>query len=322
MPTSGLTLVDVIDSMRKHKSLIIVVTIVSAVAGAIFYVAGPKRFEAKTEFVVRNPLYSDRNNLYNYETKFIDYFANEDDVDRIILMANSDMVQSQVIKNLDLGKAYSIDATSRKGEQELGRRFYKNFNITRTEYKDLILSYTDTDPERAAKVANESVHVLELAYGDFYRDMRRGMFRSIQDKIRDEDSSINALTDSLITMREQYHIYDIISPSRFNLMLGTMKESGQKGFARGVETIQNYESLKDQLVSDRAKQTTIINQFETGIRADQLPMIKVVTVAKAPVSPKGIGGMYTVLACAFLGLFFSTMLMSFADFYLAKPARR
>lgn len=322
MPTSGLTLVDVINSIRKHRSIIIIVTIVSAVAGALFYVAGPKRFEAKTEFVVRNPLYSDRNNLYNYETKFIDYFANEDDVDRVILMANSEMVQGQVIKNLDLAKAYSIDATNRKGEHELGRRFYKNFNITRTEYKDLILSYVDTDPERAAKVANECVHVLEQAYGGFYRDMRVGMTQSIQDKIHEEDSSIDALTDSLVVLRDRYHLYDIISPSRYNLMLGSIKESGQAGLARGVETIQNYESLKDQLVSDRAKQTTIINQFETGNKEDQLPVIKVVTVAKPPVGPKGLGGMYTVLACAFVGIFFSTMLMSFADFYLAKPARR
>src|SRR4051812_10556107 len=106
MSSSGLRLTDVVDSVRKHKSLIAVITVVSAIAGALFYLAGPKKYEAKTEFVVRNPLYGDRNNLYNYETKFIDYFANEDDVDRVMLMAGSDMVQSQVIKNMHLAEAY------------------------------------------------------------------------------------------------------------------------------------------------------------------------------------------------------------------------
>jgi hypothetical protein len=45
----------------------------------------------------------------------------------------------------------------------------------------------------------------------------------------------------------------------------------------------------------------------------ELPVIKVVSVAKPAVSPKGIGGMYTVLACGFLGFFFSTLIMAFAD---------
>jgi capsular polysaccharide biosynthesis protein len=318
MTDNGLHLGDVIDSIRRHKTLIIVITIVASVSGAAFYLAGPKKFEGKTEFILRNPLYGDRNNLYNYDTKFIDYFANEDDIDRLILMSEADIVQSKVIRNLNLAKEYAIDVSNRKGEEQLARKFSKSYNITRTEYKDLVLSYTDVDPERAAKVANESVAVLDSVFSAYYKDMRQGMYQSIVDKVHEEDSSINALTDTLTNLRALYGINDIISPSRNNLMLSSMKESGKPNYGRGVELIQNTESLKDQLVADRAKQTTLVNQYKTGIRIDQMPMIKVVTVAKTPVSPKGIGGMYTVLACAFLGFFFSTMLMSLSDRYFGK----
>ncbi len=318
MANTGLSLPDVIESIRKHKSLILFVTIAAAIAGAVFYLAGPKKYEAKTGFVVRNPLYGDRNNLYNYETKFIDYYANEDDVDRVISMSGSGIVQSKVIRNMHLAEAYGIDASNRKGEQQLERQFSKNFNITRTEYKDLLLSYVDTDPERAAKVANECVKVLDSTYGDFYREMRKGMYESINYKIHDEDSAIAALTDTLIILRELHGIYDIISPSRYNLMLGSLKDNGKKDFAKGLELIQNFESLKDQLVADRAKQATLVNQFKTGLSADQLPIIKVLTFAKNPISPKGIGGLYTLLACAFLGFFFSTLLMLFIDSYMVS----
>jgi uncharacterized protein involved in exopolysaccharide biosynthesis len=263
-------------------------------------------------------LYGDRNNLYNYDTKFIDYFANEDDIDRLILMSEAEIVQSKVIKNLHLAEAYNIDASNRKGEQQLERKFSKNFNITRTEYKDLVLSYVDVDAERAATVANECVRVLEQTFSDYYKDMRKGMYESIAEKIHDEDSTINLLTDSLAALRAQYGIYDIISPSRNNLMLSSMKENGKKDFGRGVELIQNVESLKDELVSDRAKQLTLVNQYKTGIRTEQMPMIKVVTVAKNPVSPKGIGGLYTLLASAFLGFFFSAMLMLLVDNSVVK----
>jgi hypothetical protein len=80
-----------------------------------------------------------------------------------------------------------------------------------------------------------------------------------------------------------------------------------------MELIQNTESIKDEIVAQHTKQLTLVTQYKTGLKDDQLPLLKVVTVAKNPVSPKGIGGMYTVLACAFLGFFFSTMLMLFID---------
>ncbi len=322
MSDSGLNLTDVVQSVRKHKGIIIGITFAAALAGVIFYFAGPKKYEAKTEFILRNPLYGDRNNLYNYDTKFIDYFANEDDVDRLMLMAGSDMVQGQVIKNTHLAEAYGIDASNRKGEHQLAKKFEKNFSVTRTEYKDIVLSYDDTDPERAATVANECVKVLESTFGGYYRDMRKGMYMSILEKVKEEDSTIDALTDTLSALRDQYGIYDIISPARNNIMLSPMKDNGHKNYGRGVEQVQNIESLKDQLVSDRARQTTLVNQYKTGISGELMPMLKVVTDAKTPVSPKGIGGFYTLLASAFLGFFFSAMLMSLADRYITNAQRR
>lgn len=313
MSDQGLRITDVIRSMRKHKTVILFISFAAAVGGAVFYLAGPKKYEAKTEFVVKNPMYADRNFIYNSDTKLIDYFANEDDIDRVMMMAEADIVQGKVIKNKGLAAAYAIDVSNRKGEEQLSRKFSKNFNITRTEYKSLILSYVDVSSERAADVANECVNVLESAYNEYYKEMRRGMFASLMDKVKEEDSLVNLLTDSLVKVRDEYRIYDIVNPARYNLMQSGMKENGNKNYGRGIEIIQNLESIKDELVTNRARQTTLIHQYQTGNKADQLPILKVVTVAKPPVSPKGIGGMYMVMACAFMGFFFSTVLMVFVD---------
>ncbi len=318
MASSGFSLPDVIQSIRKHRRVIIVVTVLSAIGGAIFHVAGPKKFEAKTEFVLRNPQYSDRINLYNAENRLFDYFANEDDIDRLMLMAEADIVQGQVIKNMHLAEAYGIDASNRKGEMQLERKFSKNFNITRTEYKDLVLTYIDTDPERAAAVANECEKVLEITFGNYYKEMRTGMYQSIMEKVNEEDSAIVVLTDSLARMRDEYGIFDIISPARYNLMLGSIKTNGKKDFGKALELIQNTESIKDEIVAQHTKQLTLITQYKTGLGVDQLPMLKVVTVAKNPVSPKGLGGMYTMLACALLGFFFSALFLLMVDNAVVK----
>jgi len=298
----------IVNSIHKHKKFIGIITIVAAIAGAIFYWTGLRKYEATTEFILRNPLYSDRGNLYSTE-KTMDYFAGEDDIDKIILLSNSRLVQEQVIRNMHLAEAYKLDTTTRRDTVDLEKKFNSNLRVIRTEFKGLLLGYTDTDPDRAAAVANETVRILENAFGGFYKDMRQNMYQSIIDKIHDEDSTINALTDTLVTMRDKYHIYDIVSPSRNNLMLSSMKTNS----GVGIEKIQNIESIKDELVADRAKQTTLANQYATGNKKEQLPMLKIITEAKNPVKPKGPGGILTVIICGFLGMFFSLVYMLIYD---------
>lgn len=303
----------IINSIRKHKKFIWAITVLSAVAGGIFHLVGPKKYDATTEFIVRNPMYGDRNNLYSSNDRTYDYFGNEEDIDKVILLSESNVVQAQVIRNMNLADAYKIDTTTRKGELMLEKKFNSDLRLVRTEYKGINLTYTDTKPERAAAVANECVKVLESVYSGFYKDMRRNVYQSILDKIHEEDSSITALTDTLSSLRDQYGIYDIISPSRNNLMLGSMKSNGKPNFGVAEEKIQNIGSLKDQLVVDRARQMTIANQYATGNNKDQLPVLKIVTPAKEPVRPKGPGGILMVIICAALGCFFSIVYMMIYD---------
>src|ERR1035437_2528474 len=217
MATPGFNLSDLIKTVRKHVRLIAIISFVAAVAGAIFYLAGPRKYEGRTEFLVRNPLYGDRANLYNTDQKIFDYFADEDDVNRILLLAESDIVRKQVIRNMKLDYAYNADGATRKGQLTVERKYNKNINVVRTEYKDVILSFVDTDPERAAAVANEIVRVVDNVYSGYYKDTRKYMYESIADKTREEDSSILALTDTMVILRERYGIYDIISPARNNI---------------------------------------------------------------------------------------------------------
>ena len=318
MATPGFNLPDVIETVRKHMRLILVISFASAVTAALFYWYSPRKYEGRTEFLIRNPLFGDRSNLYNSDQKIFDYFADEDDVNRILLLAESDIVRKQVIRNMRLDYIYKADGATRKGQLMVERKYNKNLNVIRTEYKDVVLTYMDTDPQRAADVANEIVRVVDEVYAGYYKNTRKLMYESIMDKTREEDSAILALTDTLAALRDRYGIYDIISPARNTIMLSSLKPHGTLDFAHGVEEIQNIESMKDQLVYDRAKNKTLQNQYMTGAKIDQMHVIDVVTPAKNPLDAKGLGGMLTVLAGAFLGFFFTTILMSLSDHYFVK----
>jgi hypothetical protein len=175
------------------------------------------------------------------------------------------------------------------------------------------VSYIAYDSVTAANVANMSVKVLEETVRSYYTGMKNNMYTSINDKLHQLDSTVNIYTDSLTTLRDKYGIYNIISPSRENVMSGDIKGNG-KGFGMGVEQIQNVESIKDQLVMDRAHYMSILNEFSATTNS-AMEFVKVITRAVPPNSPSGPSLVMIVVVAAALGLIFSLGIVLFLAYY-------
>ncbi|MGN6569386.1 MAG: Wzz/FepE/Etk N-terminal domain-containing protein [Flavipsychrobacter sp.] len=313
MTTPYFDLVDIIRAIQKHRRFIIIVTVVAAILGALFFAVRKKKYKAEAQFLVTNPLYGDRNYLFrNRDTRFIDFFGGDDDLDKVTALAGSDTVRDRIIRNCQFQEVYKSDINDPKGHAFLMNIFNKNFNIKRTEYKDMEVSYIAYDAQTAANVANMSVKVLEEIFRSYYTNIKKSVETSIANKVTQLDSSINALTDTLAAMRDQYKIYDIISPARQNIITGDIKGGGA-GYGKAIEEIQNIESVKDQYVSDRARYISELNEFAASTNSS-MRFLKVITPAEAPLNPSGPGLMLTIVVAALLGLFFSviyTVLMAY-----------
>jgi uncharacterized protein involved in exopolysaccharide biosynthesis len=227
--------------------------------------------------------------------------------------AGSDTVRNRIIRNCQFQVIYKKDINDPKGYAELMSIFKKNFNIKRTEYKDVEVSYTDYDPQTAANVANMSVKVLEETYRQYYNNIKNGIYKSINDQVTKLDSSINTLTDTLATMRDQYGIYSIISPARQNVITSEIKGGG-KGYGRAIEEIQNIESIKDQLVADRAHYISALNEFYATTNS-ALDFVKVITRALPPTNAAGLSTEITLVAAGLLSFFFSTLYVLLMAYY-------
>jgi uncharacterized protein involved in exopolysaccharide biosynthesis len=99
--------------------------------------------------------------------------------------------------------------------------------------------------------------------------------------------------------------------------MGSVKSTSAKGFAKGMELVQNVEALKDQYVTDRAKHTSYLTEFGTGRGSEQLQLTQIITKAKPPVDPSGAGPWLTIIACTLLGFFFSACLVLLLFYYKA-----
>lgn len=306
MTDTSFDLVDIIKTIQKKKGFIIIITVVAMALGGAFLLAKKKKYKAATKFLVTNPLYGDRNTIFRArESRWVDFFGGDDDLDKVIALCNSDTVRERIIRNSQFQVVYNQDINDPKGFASLMNIFKKNFNVKRSEYKDIEVSYVAYEPQTAANVSNMAFQVIEETYRSYYNSMKENMATAISSKMPALDSAINSLTDSLAHMRDRYGIYSILSPGRQNIISGDIPKGGA-GLGRGVEEIQNVESIKDQLVTDRAKYISLLNEFDATTNSS-LRFLKVISRAVAPTSATGAGADVVLVASALLGLFFATL---------------
>ena len=306
MTNTSFDLVDIIRTLQKKRGFIVVMTLVALALGGIFLAIRHTKYKGQSNFFVNNPLYGDRSTLFrSVETRYVDYFGGDDELDKIMALANSDTVRDRIIRNCQFQDVYKLDINDPKGHAALMTIFNKNFNIKRTEYKDVEVSYLAYDPVTAANVANMSVKVLEETYRHYYTAIKENIYTAINDKVTQLDSSINSLTDSLAGLRDKYGIYSLISPARQDIINGDIKSSG-KGYGKALEQVQNIESIKDQLVIDRAHYISVLNEFATTM-GNSMEFLKVITRAVPPIQPTGPSAMIILAIAAFMGILFSSI---------------
>lgn len=314
MTNVSFDLLDIIRTIQKKKVFIIIMTIAGLLLAGVFLLIKKPKFKGEATFLVNNPLYSDRNTLFrSYETRYVDYFGGDDEVDKMMALAGSDTVKDRIIRNCQFQTVYNRDINDARGHADLMYIFNKNFNIKRTEFKSLEVSYIAYDAKTAADVVNMTTQVLEETYHSYYNQMKQGLYTAISDKVRQLDTTINTLTDSLANMRDRSGIYGLISPARQNVIAGDVKGGG-KGYGRAMEELQNVESVKDQLVTDRAHYISNLNEFD-ATKNNSIGLLKVISRAVPPTSPNGPGAGLTLAVGALLAMGFSILYVVMIAYY-------
>jgi LPS O-antigen subunit length determinant protein (WzzB/FepE family) len=314
MPVPSFDLIDVIKTIQKKFRLIIIITLAAMAVGAVFFFVKRKKYKATAHFFVNNPLYGDRSSLFrNVDTRYVDYFGGDDDLDKVTALLGSDTVKDRIIRNCQFQVIYKDDINTERGHAHLMDIFDKNFSFKRTEMKEIQVSYIAYDSVTAANVANMATKVVEETFRAYYSLMKKNMADAIEAKGRQLDSSIALLTDSLANMRDRSGIYTIMSPNRENLMNGEVHSNG-KGTGTAMEQIQNVEAIKDMMVSDRAKYFSIQNELMASA-SNQIEYIKVTTRAVPPTGPSGPSLMFIEITAALLGIFFSACFVLLMAYY-------
>lgn len=319
MDTPTFDLVEIVKVVQRNFKLILGITFVTALLGGITYKMKHKVYKANAEVYMLNPLYGDRNHILRRsagDMRFVDYFGTEGDVDKVMTMIESKDVEDSVITLCGLYGAYVMDYGNPRDRAAMSDRYRKSFESKRTENASIMCSFSDEDAVRSAKVLDAIVKVTDSKFRNYLAVVKNNAKDRASKKVATLDQQINTYTDSLIALRKQYQIYDIISPTRQNVLINSMSAAGKVNPAEGVEMIQNIESIKDQLVISRAELMATVNELNTT-NEDELEVLHYVSTPTPPNKASGLGTILTVFACGFAAFFFSVLLFSFTHYIKA-----
>ena len=139
-------LLGVIDTiMQWRKPIGRVVLIATAGTALIAFLFLKNYYQSTTIFFAASPDIFKPEQVFGTSNKDMEYYGSEEDVDRIMTIAQSASLYEFLIKKFDLYKHYDIDSTDEKAPFKVQEHLEKLYDVKKTKNNAIELSVEDLD---------------------------------------------------------------------------------------------------------------------------------------------------------------------------------
>ncbi len=259
---SEYNLLSIIRSFDKWRKPIFIFTVIAAIGSIIISLSLDDYFKSTTTFYAASQDLSKPAKILSDED--LQYYGNDEDVDRIITIANSNLLTDHLIKSYDLYKNYEIDPASKLAAYKVRKAFRRNYEVIRSKYGAIEVSFEDKDPDFAAQIANAALEKINGIAQDMLEDGQQKLIDLHSNTIAEKEKQINMLNDTLNVLRVRFGIYDIIAQ---NVAFSEMITSVKSVLARERATLKslkdNPEIPVDTLAYQQAKVAGLSDQYKS-----------------------------------------------------------
>lgn len=202
-------LLDVLRTIFRWKKPILVVTGAAAVGSIIISLLLPNFYMGATTFLAVSPDQAKPEALFSKGQIRTQYYGNENDIDRLLTIANSGELVDFMIDTFQLYEHYGIDPDGQKAAFKVRDKFGNRYEIEKTSRDAIELSIEDRDPELAAQMATAARRKTGEIARQLIREGQRKTIVSYKSNITNKEEQLNTLGDSLVRLRMHYGIYNI-----------------------------------------------------------------------------------------------------------------
>lgn len=262
-----------------------------------------------------------------FEKENILQFGEEEQVEQMLQLLNSDEIREKVIEKFNLMEHYRIDPDSRYPKTELARKFEENISFNRTEYLSVRIDVMDEDPKLAAIMANEIAAQLDSVKTRMQHERARKALAIVEKEYRDFERYLAAREDTLKKLRG-LGILDYDSQverlsEAYGKALLANNVRAEQAIQAQMNTLAQYGGLYTSIIQDMEHDRKNLSQLKTKFEeakvdaTDKIPHKFVVNEAKAAEKKS-----YPVRWLIVVVSTFSTMLLAIVYVLLMENIRR
>lgn len=205
---------------------------------------------------------------------FLDY-GEEEEAERVIQILQANEIREFIIANYDLWKHYDIDPKAAKARTKMMRKYKENVSFRRTEFNSVEISVLDTDPKRAAGMANDLVHKLDTLKNRIQQERAQQGLLVVEAKYSELEKRIDLLSDSLGIIRNKgindYESQAEVVNKEFAAAVASGNQRAIAALQQKLDTLSKYGSAYLSLSSELdllTEQKVLLERKREEIKTD------------------------------------------------------
>lgn len=202
-------------------------------------------------------------------------FGEEEQAEQLLQILNSSEIRDSIIKKYDLMAHYEIEADEKHPRTLLFKEYESNFTFKRNEYMAVEIKVLDTDPVKAADMANDVAYYLDRLKAKIHKKRANQGYQIVANQYTKMKNEILEMEDSLKKIME-LGVMDV--QSQTEVLNRTYAEALiQKNFKAAAEIEKKLQVISlhgakhialSEMLENQRKQLTIIKSKYEEAKVD------------------------------------------------------
>ena len=183
-----------IEVIRRNSKALLILTVVSAILGAIF--SGPQFIKPKYKSVaVVYPV-----NIFPYSI--------ESETEQMMQIFEASEIRDFIIEKYDLYKHWDIDEDAKKSRYYMLQTYSENVSINRTNYESAKISVMDFNPDTAKLITDDILNQFNLKARELSQNKSMEFLVMAEEILEYRRNKIDSLAATLDSLRTERNILD------------------------------------------------------------------------------------------------------------------
>jgi capsular polysaccharide biosynthesis protein len=270
---------DLISFAIARFKLLFIITVIGAIVSIIVSLSITEKYKS-TIILFPASSSSVSNDLFgrNLSKKDILKFGEEEEVEQMMQVLQSDDIRTRIIEKYNLLDHYDIDTASNYPLTQLYKEYESNISIKRTEYMSVKIDVLDIDPEIAANIANDMASLVDTVMNKMQKERAKKAFVIVEKEYLALEWEIGRLEDSLVVLRN-FGVIDY--ESQAEVISRAWAEAVTAGNTTGAKKLEKkldvfakyggaYVSIRDQLEFEKKELVDVKSKYmEAKVDSEQ-----------------------------------------------------